>query len=490
MNLRFAVTEGARIFVRNVLVSGLESTNPDLVRDRISLEKGDPLSQSQMVESQRSLYDLGIFARVDMAIQNPEGRERNKYVLYQLEEASRYSVKGSIGAQIARIGGGRGATDLTAPAGDVGFSPRVSFGVSRSNFLGIGHTLSFDGRLSTLQRRGLITYLAPQFKGNEDLNLSFNALYEDARDVRTFSAQRLEGSVQLGQRWTRANTAQYRFSYRRVRVDRNTLKITPQLIPLLSQPVRIGVLSGTFIQDRRDDPLDTRRGIYNSIDFGLASSLFGSRTEANPSDPLASDAPGGLGLNFIRLLFRNSTYHRIGRDMVLARTLTLGNLRSFDEGDPRKDVPLPERFFAGGASSHRGFPDNQAGPRDLTTGFPIGGKAVLVHSTELRFPLIGDNIGGVLFHDAGNVYSSLNKLSFRFSQRDLTDFDYAVQAVGIGLRYRTPVGPVRLDLAFGINSPRFMGFKGTREELLFGGGVFTEQRISRFQFHFSLGQAF
>jgi outer membrane translocation and assembly module TamA len=199
---------------------------------------------------------------------------------------------------------------------------------------------------------------------------------------------------------------------------------------------------------------------------------------------------GGQGLNFLRLLLRNSTYHRAGREMVLARSVTFGILRSFDEGDPLKDVPLPERFFAGGASSHRGFPDNQAGPRDLTTGFPVGGKAVLIHSTELRFPLLGDNVGGVLFHDAGNVYSSLNKLSFRFSQRDLTDFDYAVQAVGIGFRYRTPVGPVRLDLAFGVNTPRFMGFKGTREELLFGGGVFTEQRINRFQFHFSLGQAF
>ena len=471
VNLRFVVTEGRRIFVRDVLVSGLEATDPGLVRDRISLEATDPLSQSQMVDSQRRLYDLGIFARVDMAIQNPEGRERNKYVLYQLEEASKYSIKGSIGAQIARIGGSS-TTDLDAPAGTAGFSPRISFGASRTNFLGVGHTVSFDGRLSTLQRRGLLTYLAPQFKGDEDLNLSFNALYEDSRDVRTFTAQRLEGSVQLGQRLTRANTAQYRFSYRRVRVDEATLKITPQLIPLLSQPVRIGALSGSFIQDRRDDPIDPRRGIYNTIDLGVASSVFGGQTD------------------FLRLLFRNSTYHRLTREIVLARTVTLGGIRPFNNDDPSKDVPLPERFFGGGATSHRGFPDNQAGPRDLTTGFPIGGKAVLTHGLELRFPLIGDNVGGVLFHDVGNVYSSLNKISFRFSQRDLTDFDYAVHAIGFGFRYRTPVGPIRLDLAYGVNSPRFIGFKGTREELLFGGGVITEQRINRFQFHFSLGQAF
>jgi outer membrane translocation and assembly module TamA len=65
-----------------------------------------------------------------------------------------------------------------------------------------------------------------------------------------------------------------------------------------------------------------------------------------------------------------------------------------------------------------------------------------------------------------------------------------VHAVGFGVRYRTPIGPIRVDLAFVPNSPRFMGFEGTREELLFGGGVRTEQRISRFQFHFSLGQSF
>jgi outer membrane translocation and assembly module TamA len=157
------------------------------------------------------------------------------------------------------------------------------------------------------------------------------------------------------------------------------------------------------------------------------------------------------------------------------------------------DVPLPERFFAGGATSHRGFNENQAGPRDLLTGFPLGGKALLVNNTEVRFPLIGDDIGGVFFHDAGNVYSNFSNLSFRVRQRDLEDFDYMVHAVGFGVRYRTPVGPVRLDLAYSINSPRFNGLQGTYEQLLqpdLTGVPIVQQRISRFQFHFSLGQLF
>ena len=88
-----------------------------------------------------------------------------------------------------------------------------------------------------------------------------------------------------------------------------------------------------------------------------------------------------------------------------------------------------------------------------------------MNNVELRFPLIGENIGGVLFHDAGNVYSSLSKVSFRFSQRDLKDFDYMVHAVGFGVRYRTPIGPVRADIGWSINSPRFIGFNGTQSDL-------------------------
>ena len=80
-------------------------------------------------------------------------------------------------------------------------------------------------------------------------------------------------------------------------------------------------------------------------------------------------------------------------------------------------MPLPERFFGGGATSQRGFPDNQAGPRDPFTGFPIGGNALLFHSTELRFPFLGDNITGVFFHDMGNIYSGMGNISFRYQQR-------------------------------------------------------------------------
>jgi outer membrane protein insertion porin family len=464
--LKFIVSPGRRTYVRDVLITGLERTRLDLVRERIDFAPGDPLSQNKITGSQRRLYDLGIFARVNTAIQNPEGDEPSKYVLYSLEEAGRYSINLGFGAEIGRIGGG--TTSLDSPAGATGFSPRVSFGISRLNFLGLGHTLGLQTRVSTLEQRALINYLAPQFEGNPKLNLQFTGLFAISHDVRTFSARREEGSVQFGQKLTRANTIQYRLTFRKVNILGTPL-ITPELIPLLSQPVRVGFASTTFIQDRRDDPIDSHRGIYNTLDLAVGSNIFGSQT--------------GFG----RVVASNSTYHSLTKAIVLARSTRFGMIERFS-GLP--EIPLPERFFAGGASSNRAFPEFQAGPRDLTTGFPIGGNALLLNTVELRFPLIGDNLGAVLFNDMGNVYSSLNNISLRFRQRDLQDFDYAVQSFGLGIRYRTPIGPVRADFSLSPNSPRFFGFKGTEDQLLFGGGQQVVQRINVFQFHFSLGQAF
>lgn len=466
VDLKFVVTPGQREFVRNVVVSGLERTHADVVRSRIDLHPGDPLSQDKITGSQRRLYDLGIFARVDTALQNPDGDEPDKNVLYSIDEARRWVTNYGVGAEIGRIGGG--TTSLESPAGTTGFSPRFIFGVSRLNFLGTGHTIGLQTLVSTLEQRAQLTYFAPQFKGNPNLNLQFIGLFDISHDVRTFSARREEGSVQLGQKLSRAYSIQYRYTFRKVNILGTPL-ITPELIPLLAQPVLVGFVSTTFIEDRRDDPIDAHHGIYNSLDLALASNVLGSQT--------------GFG----RVVARNSTYYQLTKSLVLARTTTFGMIERYS-GLP--EIPLAERFFGGGAFSDRAFPDFQAGPRDPETGFPIGGNASFVNTVELRFPLVGENLGGVLFNDMGNVYSAVNKISLRFTQRNLQDFDYAVQAFGFGIRYRTPIGPVRVDFSLSPNSPRFFGFEGTENQLLYGGGQAVTQRINVFQFHFSLGQAF
>lgn len=473
VRLRFKVNPGRRIYVRDVMITGLDKTNPDLVLHRVRINPGDPLSQNRIAESQRRLYDLGIFAKVEAAVQNPGGDEENKYVLYQFEEASKYSFNLGFGAQLGRIGQGSTTTFDAAP-GTTGFNPRVSAGISRINFLGIGHTIGLEGRLSNLQQRALLSYTAPQFTGSERLSLTFTGLYDNSRDINTFSARRLEGAVQISLKLSKSDTLQARYTFRDV--NASNLKINPQLVPLLSQSVRVGLISGTFIRDRRDDPTDAHKGSYTTIDLAFASNVFGSETD------------------YLRALARHSAYHRIGRDLIFAHNSFFGLVSRLGG---LSDIPLPERFFSGGSSSNRAFPDNQAGPRDLITGFPLGGKALLTNSFELRFPLVGDNLTGVIFHDAGNVYRTLGDISFRLSQRNPQDFSYLVQGVGFGIRYRTPVGPVRIDLSLSPDSPRFNGFIGSRDDLLTCSApqspkpcVSQAQRINAFQFHFSLGQAF
>jgi outer membrane protein insertion porin family len=293
--------------------------------------------------------------------------------------------------------------------------------------------------------------------------------------VLTFNARRLEGTGQYSWKYSKATTFLWRYTWRDVRVDTNTLKIDPLLIPLVAQPARIAMLAQNVIRDRRDDPTNAHRGTYNSADFAVVNRGFGGNK------------------NFLRFLGRNSLYRQVKPDWVIATNTQLGIIKPYSVTagvDPFEYVPIAEHFFGGGSTSHRGFPENQAGPRDLLTGFPLGGNALLFHSTELRFPLIGDNINGVLFHDMGNVYRDVSSISFRARQRDIQDFDYMVHAAGFGIRYRTPIGPIRVDLAYSLNAPSYYGLKGTYEEFIKGTAVAQVNAARKFNFFFSIGQAF
>jgi outer membrane protein assembly complex protein YaeT len=483
VNLSYAIQEGNQQFVRQVIYSGLNTTKPDLVNRQIHLSPGDPLSQVEMGETQRRLYDLGIFAKVDMAVQNQDGDTDRRYVLYDMEEASRWTLTGGLGAQIARIGGSSAANDLSNPGGATGFSPDVQLDATRINLFGKGQTLSLRTRYSNIDKRGELTYLIPRLMNNPRRDLTITTLYDDSFDVRTFASKREEASVQLTDRWSKPTTVFFRLTYRNVNVS--NLKIDPLLIPLFSSATRTGLAAVNVVNDRRDDPTDAHRGIYTTIDLGVASHLLGGRN------------------NFIRFLGRNATYTRIGEKLIFARQTSFGVLPTFgkaavtsaEDPDP---IPLAERFFGGGTDTLRGFPQNQAGPRDSITGFPLGGSALFFNNTELRFPLIGDNIGGVLFEDFGNVFSTPGDISFSFHQphpADPTDFNYMVHAAGFGIRYKTPIGPIRLDLAYSINPPKYNGYSGSFQDLVnctasAQGCVSGLQQISHFQFFFSIGQTF
>jgi outer membrane protein insertion porin family len=307
----------------------------------------------------------------------------------------------------------------------------------------------------------------------------------------------------------------YRFNYRLVKA------INPQIsqeeIPLLSQPNRVGEPGFGFLRNHRDNDLETTRGSYISLDGGVASRYFGSEAD------------------FSRILGQNSTYYPFAkrrgstRELVFARSTRVGlevpfaNTIITQPGSVTPQghtlIPLPERFFMGGGNSHRGFGLNQAGPRDPSTGFPLGGSALFLNNFELRFPpptlpWAGTNMSFAVFHDMGNVFTDGQHMIdslLRWHQAKgyctqalgtvyvpdqgaaRCNYNYISHAIGLGVRYKTPVGPVRFDFGYNLNPTIFPRFTDVPDPnnpnstiLVFTG----TKQASPFNVYFSIGQTF
>jgi outer membrane protein assembly complex protein YaeT len=510
MDVTYTIREGEQVFVERVLVSGLDHTKPFVVQREIEVHPGDPLSQIDMLQTQQSLYDLGIFSQVDTAVQNPEGDEPEKSVLVQVQEAKRYTFNYGFGFEVQT---GTPSVGTNTPQGATGASPRVSFDVTRLNFRGRDHTITFKSHVGRLQQRGLISYDAPAWFNSKNWRLSVTGFYDNTLDVTTFTSQRLEFSTQAQQTISKASTMFYRYTYRRVKAS--DIQISSDEIPLLSQPTRVGFPGFTYILDRRDNPLETTRGIYTTVDGSVAANYFGSEAD------------------FSRALVQNSTYHAFGKNRpqekkyVFARSTTVGVESPFGgtviltpgEAIPTGStpIPLPERFFSGGGNSHRGFGLNQAGPRDPQSGFPLGGSALFLNNLELRFPptnlpFFKDNISFAVFHDMGNVFVGgdqmvHNLLRWRQKAPELCrqpstasqcDYSYISHAIGLGVRYKTPIGPVRFDFGYNLNPPVFpscqtnfsFSGQGTSSFCPTTSPYFNPQQTGHFNVYFSIGQTF
>ncbi len=513
MDVTFTIHEGEQFFVDHVFVSGLNYTRPFVVQRELQVKSGDPQSQIAMLDTQKSLYNLSIFSQVDTAVQNPEGTEREKNVLVDVQETKRYTFNYGLGFEFQT---GQPAVGTNQPKGQTGVSPRVSFGVTRLNFRGRNHTINFKSNVGRLQQRGLISYDAPRWFNSPDWRLTFTTFYDNTLDVATFTSQRLEGSVQAEQTISKTLSGtpitimDYRFAFRRVQA--RNVAISPNLIPLLSQPTRVGGPGFSYIRNRRDNDLETTRGNYTTVDGSVADSHFGSEAD------------------FSRVLIQYSTYHSFGKrrpagkKFVFARSTRIGVETAFGntfvlppgQACPQPTqtcslIPLPERFLSGGGNSHRGFGLNQAGPRDPVTGFPLGGSALFLNNLELRFPpptlpFVQDNLSFAIFHDAGNVFVNghdmLHNL-LRWQQKNplvclqqstanQCDYSYISHAIGVGVRYKTPIGPVRFDFGYNLNPPAFPSLQTVPNPInpAQTTTVFVPQHASHFNVYFSIGQTF
>jgi outer membrane protein insertion porin family len=479
---------GDQIFIRNVLISGLHYTHPGTVKHQILVKDGDPLDQSKLLQTQRELYNLTLFNQVTTAVENPGGDEPRKNVLVQFDEARRWDVTYGAGLQ-AQTGtpstncpnplslialGINPSTYSCSPNGKFGVSALVELDVSRINLWGRNQSITFRSEYGSLEQQFTANYNWPRFLNHPIFDFSFGGGYINAQNVVTFASSTSEGDLRMTQHPNLIDTLIYQISFRRVKVDPNTIQVAPNLIPLLSEPVRVGGPELTWIRDtRRPEPLDAQTGMYNSVQIFATDNVF-----------LTSEA------NYAHFDWSNATYYALGKQKkyILARNTRFSMERVFGEAK-YESIPLPERLYAGGPESLRGFPLNSAGPRDSLTGFPIGGAGAFVNQTELRLPnpqlpYFGNSLGFVLFHDMGNVFNNssdiwpsalrikqphsytctaqayltpaLQEQVTRASSTNPTgqcDFNDFSHTVGIGVRYHTPIGPIRFDVGYNLNPP-------------------------------------
>lgn len=528
-DITFSISEGELFTVNQVMRAGMEHTRDYVVEREVQVREKQPLSQQDLLDTQTRLYNLGIFSQVDTAVQNPEGKDPQKNVLVQVQEAKRYTFTYGLGLEF-ETGLPAGST---APTGATGASPRVEFDVTRLNFGGRDQTVTFQSHVGRLQQRGLISYTIPKLFDSDKLKMIYTIFYDNSLDVATFTSQRLEGKIDLRQQLgnsgaepgTRVgpNSITYRFEFRRVKASNFAEGFSAGDINLFSLPATVGGPGFTFIHDRRDNPLESTKGDYFTLDAFVSSGYFGSEAD------------------FSRVLGQYSTYYVLGKgkpghQFVLARSTSLGlqqpfrNTRVVPPGacpvNPKTGetlctgfslIPLPEQFFTGGGNSHRGFGLNQAGPRDPTSGFPLGGTAEFVNNFELRLPpvtvpYLGEALSFAIFHDMGNVFTAQHDMvkgllrwhqpnptaclpvpistpyNPCFNQFNQSGYDYTSHALGVGVRYKTPIGPLRFDFGYNLNPTSY--FQGVFDPTTGLQTSFETQRLRHFNAFFSIGQPF
>jgi outer membrane protein insertion porin family len=465
VDVTYTITEKQQVHVDDVVLLGNRRTRASLIKKTANIAPKAPLSQQAMLAGESALHDLGVFDWGSVDSRRPISDQENEDVVIKVHEAGRNEITYGFGLEVARRGGNvpsgtvalpglppvtGGAPNFTAEEKTFA-SPRGSITFTRYNLRGLAESASASLLISRLDQRALLTYTDPHFRGSSWSSL-VSASIERTTENPTFAARLAEGSWQLEKPLNKDKTRRIQLRYRFRRTILSDLLI-PGLVLTEDQRLRLSTLSATWIRDTRDKPLDASRGFYQTLDFGITPKALGSNA------------------NFVRLLGQTAYYKPFG-PTVWANRITLGLAKSFGSSS---DVPTSERFFSGGETTLRGFPINGAGPQRtvpacsnpavpstcINLQVPVGGRQLFILNSELRFPLgIKEGLGAAVFYDGGNVYSAIG--ISRFIQ------DYS-NTVGIGLRYKTPIGPVRFDIGRNLNP--VTGVKAT-------------------QFYITLGQAF
>ena len=435
-SIAFTIREGRQVFVDHVLIVGNVRTDAATIERELQIKPGDPFSLSSISESQRRLMALGLFRRARIG-ELRHGTEAARDLLVTVEEAAATTIGYGVGGEGRLLpvpqeeAGGAAATRFQV-------LPRAFFEYGRRNLFGKPRSVNVfssvsvplnqtqtSGRLT--EYRLLATYREPRLFDTATDGLLNAAIEQQIRSSFTF---RREGiTAQAARRLTRDLSVSAAYQIQRTALL--AVNVAESDVPLINrlfsrEPLRLSGFSASIIRDTRDDAVNPGSGHYLSANGQI-------------------DAVGtGSQVGFSKSFFRAQTFHTLRgpSGIVLAGNAILGMAAEFNT-----ELPIPERFFAGGDTTNRGFALDTLGVRHEPSdpqrdtvdknGFPIGGDATIVLMGELRVPVRG-GLSVVGFLDSGNVFQ-------RVSQIALTELR---GALGFGVRYRSPFGPLRVDLGF------------------------------------------
>jgi outer membrane protein assembly complex protein YaeT len=468
VSLIYEVTEGERAVACDVVVTGQTITRAGSVRRFLDFMSGDVLTPKLLRNAERDLYATGAFREVIVRTTPDAGVAREaRRVTVSVAEADPLSLFYLLGY----------STDE---------GPRATVQFTHNNL--------FDRLLlGTLRLRGSQEEQLAQLQLT-DLRpwgtrwpTTFSAFYQRDSDVRPFVRRRLVdgdvepssvgqsfginrfvGFVQTQRRLSDRMALRFRYSFQNVKLF--NLENIPEIEVTRNEPsLRLGEFSVGFTRETRDNALSPTRGQLFSFDHSLAARELGGNESFNKFFGAYQryDTPKALWGTTIA---------------VAARVGLAGLFRVTDrDGDgvisePERRLPISERYFAGGATTLRGFKFEEAGPHgvleprnsnELPTLVPIGGDALVIFNFELRFPL-SRRWRLVPFYDLGNVF------------RRVADINFAgmTNSVGLGLRFNTPIGPVGVDYGYLLDPPFFIIASGAT------------LRQPRSAFHIRIGQSF
>lgn len=441
VDLAYRVVENTRVFVDHIIIVGNTKTGDETIERELLLQPGKPLGYDALIESQRRLTALGLFRRVRVT-EVPHPGEPRRDLLITVEEADRTSLAYGAGAEVIPI-------TVAGPGGvaeqQYDLAPRGSFEMGRRNLWGKNRSVNLFSRFS-FRPRGRATESTAGYGLNEYRVVgTYRELgaFGSAVDVATnaFVEQAVRSSFNFRRRGFNAEMLRRLSPFTRLAV-RYTLGRTELLdveqipeelqldIDRLFPQVRLSTISTAMYRDTRDNPLEPSRGSLLAEDTDIALRSIGSQV--------------GFGKVFLQAFVFKTVSP--SRRVVFASAIRLGVARAFAQEVNGKvvvtDLPASERFFAGGSTTVRGFALGRLGTADTITptGFPRGGNALVILNAELRLP-VWRSLGLVGFMDGGNVFA-------RASDLDVTELRFSP---GLGLRYSSPIGPIRFDVGFKLN---------------------------------------